>query len=368
MNQDPSSYRPELDSFRALAITVVLLHHYIQDRSFVLSGFGVMLFFVLSGYFGTRSLLTLKELVDAGSVTVSAALKTFYGRRYLRIVPVHLLVLALTALVDVPFARSAFWWNAPFLANVGMIWRDEWFGPFSPLWSLAALEQFYLWWPLALLWVRRQRLFLLIALTIASASAWTLVCWSLSLGELYWTVTSVGVFDQVGFGALLALVRAEPSYHGLRTLLRERVAGPCGVILLALVGARMAGISAPFEVFWISFVGCLLFVWLIDRGLRGVHGVAGALLRNPTIAAAGRVSYSAFLLHNFTELLVPRVGFLAGILDSDWRSVVLIPLTFALSHAVWLHIELPIARFRQTRFRLHSASLPATERLVGAGS
>ena len=352
---------------RAVAITVVLLHHYIQQRPFVLSGFGVMLFFVLSSYFGTRSLLQLKGHVESGGVTVKDALKIFYGRRYLRLVPMHLLVLTVTALADVPYARSTFWWNAPFLANAGTIWRDEWFGRFSPLWSLAALEQFYVWWPLAVLWVPRRRLLALVTLTIASASAWTLVCWSYRLGPFYWTVTPIGAFDQFGFGALLALARAEPAHEGLRRIIRGWVAAPCGALLVALVGARAAGVvSAPFEVFWISAVGCLFFVWLIDRSLLGIDGPLGALLRNGIMAAAGRVSYSVFLLHNFTELLVPRIGFLGHLLDSDWRSIVLIPLTFALGHAMWTYIELPIARFRQARFRVDTAKLSIADPLVRA--
>lgn len=207
MSRDTPSYRPELDALRAVAITVVLLHHYIRERSFVLSGFGVMLFFVLSGYFGTRSLLQLKSEVEAERITIKEGLKTFYGRRYLRIVPLHILVLTVTAIADVPYARSAFWWNVTFLANLGMLWRDEWFGAFSPLWSLAALEQFYLAWPLAVLWVPRRRLLMLIALTITTATAWTLVCWTFALGALYWTVVPVGLFDQVGFGALLGAVQ-----------------------------------------------------------------------------------------------------------------------------------------------------------------
>jgi peptidoglycan/LPS O-acetylase OafA/YrhL len=279
-------------------------------------------------------------------------------------VPVHLIVLALTALLDVPYARSAFWWNAPFLANLGMVWRDEWFGRFSPLWSLAALEQFYFWWPLAILWVPRRRLFLLIGATIATALAWTLLCWSGSLGSFYWTVIPFATFDQVGFGALLALVRADSAYEGLRRFVRGWVGVPCGAVLIALVAARIAGAqSVPFEVFWISLVGCLFFVWLIDRSLRGFDGVVGALLRNPVAAAAGRLSYSVFLLHNFTELLVPRVGILGRLLDSDWRSVVLIPLTFALSQIVWMCVELPIARFRQTHFARHH---PVADPLVRA--
>lgn len=353
MNGHPTSYRPELDSLRAVAITIVLLHHYIVDRPFALTGFGVMLFFVLSSYFGTRSLLQLKSMVDSGSASRGDALKTFYGRRYLRIVPVHLLVLGVTALANVEYARSTFWWNAPFLANIGMLRHDEWFGRFSPLWSLAVLEQFYLWWPAAVLWVPRARLLQLIAATVATASLWQFVCWTQQFGDLPWTVVPFASFDLLGIGALLAVVRAEPAYAGILRGVRMVGAWPCGLALAGVVGARLVGrATVPYEVFWISIVGGLFFVWLIDRSLRGIDGVPGRLLRNPMLAACGRLSYSVFLLHNFTELLVPPIGILGRVLQTDLQAIVLIPLSFLLAQGVWTHIEVPLARLRRSRFQL----------------
>ena len=367
MTRESSPYRPELDSLRAVAIIIVLLHHYIHERQFVLSGFGAMLFFVLSSFFGTRSLLQLKAHVDTGALGPAAALKLFYGRRYFRIVPVHLIVLAIAALANIPYGRDAFWWNAPFLANVGMLWRDEWFGQFSPLWSLAVLEQFYFWWPLAVLLLTRRRLRLAIVLLIVSASAWRIICHQYYLGPFYWTVVPLSTFDQLGFGALLALVRAEPAYVGWLRRLRSVVAWPSGLVLASLVIGRLNGmVSAPYEVFWISVVGCLFFVWLIDRSLSGIGGPAGAVLRNRILAAAGRLSYSVFLIHSFTELLLPRTGWLGALLETDWRALVLIPLTFALAQAMWTYVEVPLARFRKRRFQIRNAMVPEADSLARA--
>lgn len=358
---EKANYRPELDSLRTVAVTIVLLHHYIVDRSFVLSGFGVMLFFVLSGYFGTRSLLRFRQHIEADRTTRPAALKVFYARRYLRILPVHLLVLGVTALANVEYARATLWWNAPFLANLGMLWHDEWFGRFSPLWSLAVLEQFYLWWPAAILWVPRARVLPLIVAVIAGASAWRLACLALSLGDLYWVVAPFAMVDCLGFGALLALARSEPSYARLLQGLRTAGAWPCGLVLAALVALRISGGAAaiPHQAFWVPVVGSVFFVWLTDKSLRGIGGTVGRWLRHPGLAGAGALSYSVFLLHNFTELLVPPVGVLGAVLHTDWQALVLIPCTFALAHAVSTCIEAPIARIRRSRFRMDPLPNPA---------
>jgi len=258
----------------------------------------------------------------------------------------------------VEYARAAFWWNAPFLANIGMLRSDEWFGRFAPLWSLASLEQFYLWWPLVMLRVPRRRLWLVVAAAIVSASVWRIVCLEYRLGSFAWTVAPMATIDQLGFGALLALMRAKPSCEKVLGLMRPAVAWSCGLVLLALVASRLGGIGeAPYEVFWISTVGCLFFMWLIDRSLRGIGGTAGALLRNPIAAAAGRMSYSVFLLHSFSDLLVPHVGVLGAMLETDARSLVLIPLTFALALATWTYVEVPIARVRK---RFQVLSLPTS--------
>ena len=64
----------QLDSLRAIAVTVVMIHHY-RATSFFLSGFGATLFFVLSGFFVTKSLLRFKNEVADGKTQTGVALK-----------------------------------------------------------------------------------------------------------------------------------------------------------------------------------------------------------------------------------------------------------------------------------------------------
>ena len=81
MNIAESSKRiSQLDSLRAFAIGIVLIHHY-RDTRFFLSGFGATLFFVLSGFFATRTLLKLRQGVETGRTQTGQALKLFYFKR-----------------------------------------------------------------------------------------------------------------------------------------------------------------------------------------------------------------------------------------------------------------------------------------------
>src|ERR1700733_7039540 len=67
-----AEYVPELDSLRTLAILSVMCihwlpHHHLINRIQRETGWGVYLFFVLSGYLITRILLRCRELIENGT-------------------------------------------------------------------------------------------------------------------------------------------------------------------------------------------------------------------------------------------------------------------------------------------------------------
>src|SRR5262249_25897924 len=140
-------YRPALDGVRALAITgVVLAHAYRWPPG---GGFGVDLFFVLSGFLITT--LLLEEHAAHGRIS----LVDFYRRRAFRLLPaLYTLLLVYLAIVVV---RGEFteWFRplsalAAFFYATNLVEATGWGidGPVRHLWSLAAEEQFYFVWPL----------------------------------------------------------------------------------------------------------------------------------------------------------------------------------------------------------------------------
>ncbi len=84
-------YRADIDGLRALAVTVVILFH--LDVSWLPGGFvGVDVFFVTSGFLITS---LIARRIDAGSFS----LIDFYERRFRRIYPNLIIVLAATAVL-----------------------------------------------------------------------------------------------------------------------------------------------------------------------------------------------------------------------------------------------------------------------------
>jgi len=355
----------QLDTIRAFAVGVVMMHHYLDTR-FFLSGFGATLFFVLSGYFVTKTLLRLKSEVSAGKTHGRAALRMFYFQRWLRLWPLYYLVLTLTLLLNVENARSSFLWNVTFLSNVHVLVMGSWDGRFSPLWSLSVLEQFYIVWPALVLLCPRRFLLPMTLVTIAIGPVYRLLCLFFDASPLAWCVVPCASFDLLGCGALLALC----TRNVLSKIAQDRILWVAGricapVFLLLLLGKSM-NINAPASAIYIGTIASFAFIWLIHRTSQGFTGRTRVILENPLLCHTGRMSYSIFLLHDFTELIVPKVGILRPILTSNFKAVLLIPLTVVLAHVCWRLIEIPILSFRR-KYAAAAAprSLPVAAANVG---
>ncbi|MDP4004593.1 acyltransferase [Methylobacterium sp. NEAU K] len=201
-------YLPQLDGVRALAILIVFAAHCGYGHV-VPGGFGVTVFFFLSGYLIT-TLLRI-ERARTGAVSLPA----FYLRRSLRILPPMYLTLvasgALYAAGLLDWMRvepAALLGQVTFLTNYPGLFGTEAVLP-VPLWSLAIEEHFYLVFPLAfVLWLgrlhpRRAALACLaicgVVLAIRCLNVWRLPDYSLNYS---WTHTRI---DAILFGCCLGL-------------------------------------------------------------------------------------------------------------------------------------------------------------------
>ncbi|TXH93121.1 MAG: acyltransferase [Rheinheimera sp.] len=170
-------YRGDIDGLRAIAVVLVVFYH-ANIPGFAGGFFGVDVFFVISGFLIGSVLL---QSIDSGI----SALPQFWWRRFKRILPLQLLVTALTLAVGLAIlsprylndlAQSALA-SMLFLSNILFYREADYFSaqaglkPLLHTWSLAIEEQFYLLLPLLLLLARRLGkggLALLVAVTVVS--------------------------------------------------------------------------------------------------------------------------------------------------------------------------------------------------------
>lgn len=178
MAESKMQYRPEIDGLRCVAVLAVVFFH--AGFPIFPGGFlGVDVFFVISGFLITR--IILRE-VEAGKFS----LRAFYKRRIRRILPAVVFVMICCIPVAwalmVPFQFHEFSRSTLatlfFVSNV-FFWRNSgYFDVYSeqkPLlhtWSLAVEEQFYIFFPLLIIFAwpfgRKRALLLIIALSIIS--------------------------------------------------------------------------------------------------------------------------------------------------------------------------------------------------------
>ncbi len=198
-------YIAPIDGLRAIAVIAVLLYH--LGISWIPGGFlGVDLFFVISGYVITRLIL---DSIDRSS---ALDLRAFYFNRLRRLVPALVFMVTLTTMfigVWAPETVRRFLKDLPYVFSGSMNWslvsrQQDYFESIGrpPLlqhtWSLGVEAQFYLIWPLVLLFILKyfgKKNIPIVSLIAAGASGVALFLYSLKIDS-----ESQGSVSHVYFG------------------------------------------------------------------------------------------------------------------------------------------------------------------------
>jgi peptidoglycan/LPS O-acetylase OafA/YrhL len=134
----------ELDTFRFIAVALVMISHWVPDSlvNKVPNGFiGVTFFFVLSGFLISYNLLVTKKQIDEEyRITPGKALLNFYLRRTLRIFPLYYLVIIILFISNRNIFERDTIWYVTYSSNILSFLDQEWHGMLSHFWSLAVEE------------------------------------------------------------------------------------------------------------------------------------------------------------------------------------------------------------------------------------
>ena len=153
--------------------------------------YGVDLFFVISGFLITT--LLLKEKINSGSVS----LKSFYARRFLKIIPgaylYILIILLLNHILNLHIPALAFIGATLYLQD---FMRFHISGYFNHYWSLSVEEQYYLIFPLIL--ARNLKVFsLLLPILLVTIHTSLFGCYHIKIlhGSLLQQITDFALFS-----------------------------------------------------------------------------------------------------------------------------------------------------------------------------
>ena len=203
----------QIQGLRALAaLLVTIFHARLLPGGFI----GVDIFYVISGYLITG--LILREIENTGSLD----LNSFYQRRIKRLLPTSVFVLFVTAIVGMfvlpAITREALGRDlfaaATYVSNYLFAWWENDYqnldatpSPFIHYWSLAVEEQFYLIWPIFIVFLSRYgKRAIFYGIAISSSLSLLLSIYQTQTSPI-WAFYSLPTRAwELGFGALLLFV------------------------------------------------------------------------------------------------------------------------------------------------------------------
>jgi peptidoglycan/LPS O-acetylase OafA/YrhL len=371
MSSSQNRYIHSVDGLRAVAVIAVLLYHLGID--WIPGGFlGVDLFFVISGYVITG--LILDSIARSGTLD----LRAFYLSRIRRLVPALVAMLVFTTLfigVYAPDTVRRFIADIPYVLTGSMNWalvsrQQDYFEAIGrpPLlqhtWSLAVEAQFYLIWPLVLLFVLRyfgKKNIPFAALAIAIASGITLFAYSIRIdtqesviSHVYFGTDthSIGLF----LGSALAVSWQPQNLTREITKRAQDFVDLIGVVgLLGLLSTFLFINENDPTLYRIAFpisalFGCATLISVVHPASR----FAPILSTRPLIWIGER-SYGIYLWHWIVfQLTRPSID----LVGDDWALYALrVLIVFALADISLRYIEIPVRRgyfelwFRGMKYR-----------------
>ena len=280
---------PVVDGLRAIAVSLVLINH-AWRKGPVIGGFGVTLFFFISGFLITG--LLVDELRRTGRINFAA----FYWRRFRRLAPALLVMLAV--------CTAVYWWWFGIWAGqeamAGVLYIFNYYAithsqpgqdlTFITLWTLAVEEHFYLVFPLvvALGWRFGRGLVAALFMICVLVLLWR--CCLVGQGERIYMSTDTRI-DSILYGCILAIaIRLKIYLEWLKEWW-----------VLALAAITLAfGTLLPDQSFAETFrytdqglAFIPLFYWLVY----GPSNWATRVLESAPVVWIGKLSYSLYLWH-----------------------------------------------------------------------
>ena len=350
------NYRKEIDGLRAIAVITVILFH-AGFLSFSGGFIGVDIFFVISGYLITSLILQEKLNNDFSIIN-------FYERRVRRILPALFLVVIATipfaflimtpaalkefsnSLISIPLFLSnfQFWSESGYFATAA----EE--KPLLHTWSLAVEEQYYLFFPLLILFFWKLGLKnLTLLIVLISFFSFSLSQFGGNFSPRYPFIEDSLKFNAIpGFSFFFSITRAWELLFGSLTAIylayrtennqiKNQFFSCLGIILIALPvfffdhSTQFPGFNALIPV-----IGTVFLIVFSNPGTY-VH----KFLSQKYLVFIGLISYSLYLWH------YPLFSF-ARLININTPSKIfflfLILIAFILSFLSWRYFETPFRK------------------------
>lgn len=304
-----------LDGLRALAIAGVVLYHLRPSR--LTGGFlGVTLFFTLSGYLATKSIMR-------ATARGGFSYPRYIGRRITRMMPPILVTIALTAVATyiaapslLPKVQQDALPSALFLSNWFYIFRNVSYfaaaglpSPLTHLWFCGVTMQFYLVWPVILMMLcsktrsRNTAIGVTAAFTLVSTAAMVLMFNpAADTSRVYYGTDARAAELLCGALAAIAAPRLREMLSGnIHTPGAGKGISKVNVVSLAWLAAIIVGAFTLTGENPLLYRGGLLLLALLTELLiicvQNTECIVRRLLSVKPLVWLGQRSFSVYLVH-----------------------------------------------------------------------
>lgn len=349
-----------LDGLRALAITGVVLYHLRPSR---LTGgfFGVTLFFTLSGYLATKSIMR-------ATARDGFSYPRYIGRRITRMMPPILVTIVLTAIATyiaapslLPKVQQDALPSALFLSNWSYIFRNVSYfaaaglpSPLTHLWFCGVTMQFYLVWPVILMALcsktrsRNTAIGVAVAFTLISTAAMALMFNpAADTSRVYYGTDARAAELLCGALAAIAAPRLREILSGnIPTPGTSKGISKVNVISVAWLAAIMVGaLTLTGENPWLyrgGFLLLALLTGLLIICVQNTECVVRRLLSVKPLVWLGQCSFSVYLVHYPLLLLMNPATRTTRI--AWWEQVLQLVVILAVAEVFYRLVERPWSR------------------------
>ncbi|RXR17756.1 acyltransferase [Flavobacterium amnicola] len=339
-----------LNGLRAIAVILVIIEHWFPAnhilKSFPLGGIGVDIFFVLSGFLISRILLNKRESIGETFKEKIGAIKGFIIRRTLRIFPIYYLLLLVLYFTNGPEIKQGFVYYLTYTSNYFFYDTQEWHGMMAHLWSLAVEEQFYLVWPLLLLFILRKHFVKLFLFSILIGTIFPFFCSNYMSYIL--TLSCINAFGLGAFFAYVEVYKPEFSNQFKKTIKYTFLP----LILFVLLQYTVLYI----KVFPIRLIVAVITLNCIRICLENnPKNLLFAILNTRVLNFIGMISYGVYLYHcplpsywrRFFRMFKVESPFDNSGINYYELSAQFLLLLF-ISYLSWIIVEKPILKFKKS--------------------
>ncbi len=291
---------PTLDGLRGLAILLVVVYHNFGFIDYFFFGWlGVDLFFVLSGFLITDILLK--------TASTPKFLSNFYIRRALRIFPLYYLFIVFCLFI-IPQLNLTFEVKY-YVDNQIWLWTylQNWLYVFKPtngvnalhhLWSLAVEEQFYLFWPLIILIIKKPKyLFLFISIILIAVIGLRLWIWNSQVADIaYFNLYTFSRIDGICIGCMVALLQKIDS-NFLKKYTPWIVLFFAGINFIFFFINKQYDFSFPYLAIAGYTTFAMMFGLLVNEAVTGETKIITRVFTMPVLRFFGKISYGFYIFH-----------------------------------------------------------------------